>query len=439
VANAHNIPNTSDRAFVLADIASSLPSKLNELATGLFEEVTSIISTLPSVIDQLEEYQQLAFCALQTHPHFSRQSIRLAMENVRSSTVTDFIPAQRKLVDLAYRVDPEFANSLVSALDDDPAREDRRARLLRKDYESLEVRKKLLENVSCASETDLPRPGVLSREAWRLLAKTHSGRVSTMPLAAMRRLLESVSQLPFHESYSAVAWIIESAVQRFSATDQARTELLPLFDAILTAAELCARVAAKAVGVHNGIRQFAAASASGRVFPIGPGKRTDAMGFIRDWMQEKIRDYVTICDPFFGLDELEVIRMILNTGTKCRVSVLTSAKHQNQSSVPQSWEDAFRNYWRLRISDEEPPETDIVIVGTKSGGELPIHDRWILTQGSGLRLGTSLNSIGKNRYSEISVLSSDEAEELEKITTAYLLRQKRTHNGERLLYSVFSL
>jgi hypothetical protein len=438
IDDADRVPNMSDRAFVLADIACSIPPRFHSLAAELFERARSIASAIPSVVDQLGQYEHIAVCAGRSDSLVARQSIRQAMESVRASLDPDLIPTQRRLVDLAYRFDPEFASSLVSALDDDPAREDRRARLLRKDYKSLETRRKLLESASSSCEDDVS-PSVLSREAWRLLGKTHSGRVSTMSLEVMRRRLESVSHLPFHRSYPALAWIVESAVQRFGTTDQARTELIPIFDATLIAAGLCARVAAKAVGVHDGIRRFAASSVSGRAFPIGPGKRVDALVFIRDWMQEKLRDYVKICDPFFGPDELEIVRLVLNTGTECTVSVLTSRKHQLQSGVPQPWDQSYRDFWRLRISDLEPPETDIVIVGTKSGGELPVHDRWILTRGSGLRLGTSLNSIGKNRYSEISVLSSDEAEELEKIANSYLFREKRDHEGERLQYAVFTL
>jgi hypothetical protein len=81
-----------------------------------------------------------------------------------------------------------------------------------------------------------------------------------------------------------------------------------------------------------------------------------------------------------------------------------------------------------------------VIVGTQTKHDSPIHDRWWLTQGGGLRIGTSLNSLGRSKSSEISTLQPEAAANLEEEVNQYLQRPlKREHNGERLLYSSFNL
>lgn len=437
--SSERLPNLADRAFVLSDLGRSLPHKFHQLATELFEKSKTIVSELPSVIDRLVEFEHLAICAGSSDNAIAKQCIKLAMNGVKLTVDPELIPPQRRLIDLAYRLDPEFAGSLVSTLDTDPAREDRRTRLLQRDLRALEARKKLIDASGSCDEGQMS-PNTLSKEASRMLGKMHSGRASTMSLDAVRNRLECVSHLPFHRSYPALAWIVESAVQRFSSTEQqARAELMPMYEAIVVASALCVRFATNASGIHDGIRRFAGCSKVSMAFPIGPGRRSDAFAYIQAWLQENLRDYAKICDPFFGPEELDVLRMILLTGTICNVSVLTSARHQHQSAVTQPWDQAYRNHWRTRVSDQEPPETDLVIVGTKGGGDLPIHDRWILTRGSGLRLGSSLNSIGKTRHSEISVLSADEAQELENIVDAYLMRQKRDHEGERLQYTIFNL
>jgi len=74
--------------------------------------------------------------------------------------------------------------------------------------------------------------------------------------------------------------------------------------------------------------------------------------------------------------------------------------------------------------------------GTEPGGQLPVHDRWWLTPGYGLRFGTSFNGLGHSRDSEISLLSPEEAEIFEQEVDQYLLRKKREHRGEKLLYTI---
>ena len=78
-------------------------------------------------------------------------------------------------------------------------------------------------------------------------------------------------------------------------------------------------------------------------------------------------------------------------------------------------------------------------MGAKAGGESPIHDRWWLTKDSGIRIGTSINSLGITRISEISYLTREEAAEREQLIKRYLNKVEREHRGERLLYTSFTL
>jgi hypothetical protein len=121
-----------------------------------------------------------------------------------------------------------------------------------------------------------------------------------------------------------------------------------------------------------------------------------------------------------------------------KVTILTSRKQQDQEKVQWPWDDYYLKYWHKNFSDETPPKTEIVVVGGKNG-ELPIHDRWWLTKGSGLRLGSSFGGVGKSRDSEISVLAPIEAEERLQRTDSYLTRQKREHLGDRLTFNFFEL
>jgi hypothetical protein len=123
----------------------------------------------------------------------------------------------------------------------------------------------------------------------------------------------------------------------------------------------------------------------------------------------------------------------------CRVFVLTSKKQQLNDGLVVPCDEAYRSHWRLSVSDQDPPYAEIVIVGTESHGDSPIHDRWWLTHGSGLCMGTSLNSLGITKSSDLRILSMQESETREKEVDKYLHREKREHNNERLFYSLFTL
>lgn len=76
--------------------------------------------------------------------------------------------------------------------------------------------------------------------------------------------------------------------------------------------------------------------------------------------------------------------------------------------MPKPWDEEYRRCWVQNVSVHSPPDTEIVLFGVAPNGESAIHDRWILSGEKGLRLGTSINSLGM-KLSEISILNSEEA------------------------------
>ena len=120
--------------------------------------------------------------------------------------------------------------------------------------------------------------------------------------------------------------------------------------------------------------------------------------------------------------------------------MITSKKKQKQDN-PQaagSLQEAFSQYWTRNFSEQPPPETEIVVVGD-AAGELPVHDRWWLTSGSGIRMGTSFNQIGITKDSEISRLTQEEFTARLEETLNLLTRQRPASSGTRLHYETFWL
>ena len=146
---------------------------------------------------------------------------------------------------------------------------------------------------------------------------------------------------------------------------------------------------------------------------------------------------VTIVDPYFGIDDLEFLVQVIEADTDLHVQIVTSKAHQLKQKVNSDLPSAYSTAWR-RLCEHTPPETEILVIGTEGTGVAPFHDRWILSKGVGLRLGTSLNSLGNND-SEISVMGGEEVSGLEKTVERYLSRQMKVYKDERLRYEMFEL
>ena len=174
---------------------------------------------------------------------------------------------------------------------------------------------------------------------------------------------------------------------------------------------------------------------------VHPGERDKAIQFIRDWFINNVHEYLKISDEYFGPDDLEILLLLRSVKPNCRVQILTSKQHQDNEKVgmPNKWEEIYCTYWRLHISSvQDPPDTEITVIGTITRGESPVHDRWWLTEGSGIRVGTSFNGLG-NSLSEISILPSEVAATREREVDNYLQWVVREYKGEKLQRWVFPL
>jgi hypothetical protein len=160
--------------------------------------------------------------------------------------------------------------------------------------------------------------------------------------------------------------------------------------------------------------------------------------YLEQWLRNNGKEYLKICDPYFGPKDLGILKIVLSAAHDLQVTVVTSLKQQQQEKLEWPADEFYLRYWQRHFSDQAPPQTEIVVVGGRAG-ELPVHDRWWLTNGAGLRLGSSFEGIGKSRDSEISVLTDSEVAERLEITDAYITRQKREHRGEKLTYHFFEM
>jgi MoxR-like ATPase len=435
------IPNTADRAYVLATIGPLLPNRERAWRTEIFQQAWTLVSALPASRDKIERYQQLAERALEHDPKFSRECLEAGIRVVANHQSSDDGRAAR-LIDVAYQIDPEFASSLAAILNDDPAKANPResrtpvAQSVGERLSTLKLSHRL--GAQDVDPREMKTDQNVPEAAWIKLGELNAGKATVRPYE-MEDYTEMAGEFPLSEAYPIMCWIIQNSVLRFRGTDQEASKLIPIVDATLLSAGLAQQLAARTVEQYRAARDESRIQESRELIVVKPGERERGIEFIREWLRSHVHDYLKICDPYFSLPDLEVLKLVKELRPDCSIQVLTSRREQEKAGVRLPYQEAYEQYLRLHVLSDEPPPTEVIIAGVGSPGDSPIHDRWWLTAGSGLRIGTSFNSLGISKESEVSVVAESEAAALEASVDEYLVRRRREFKSEKVSYSIVVL
>lgn len=444
IQRAETIPNASDSSFVLAKIALTMPSEGTKgtIRQDVLTEAGSIVASLPSYSERVECFTMLAEEIVDSdyadrYISLAKQYLKNAMTEAAGAKDKNHHDQQRRIIDIAYQFDEELAQSLASQAIDDPARLKEQIQL-----------NQLTKNVAEPQRASLPSEGstlsprekeMLSEAAWRSLISINSKSRSWVRLEHIRNIIGFAAHMSLAESYPLMAWAIEHTVYKYANDTEARARLTYLFDSTVTAANLALQLGANATDRAKRVKDYSPSSPATTTGLIRVGDREAAIRFIRTWFEQSVHEYVKIADPYFGPDELEWVRLLADSVRDCRVQVLTSRKAQQQSGIQTPWEDSYNLHWKLKISDQEPPDTEIVVAGRKPHGDSPIHDRFIITKGGGLAIGASLHDLGITKDAKITILPAEDAEDVERKIDQCLNMQLRTHRGEKVQYSLFNM
>ncbi len=431
VARARALPNTADQAFVLGYVADAMPTRLDGLKRETISAARDAIQELGSLYDRVERSRTLAIIVSRSDPELARTLLRTAMESSTRVTTGDVHSIQRSIVDLAHKIDPAFAAMLAEIVDDDPAR--RRSRsLLANDLRILEARSKILDpRADEVAAKDLPE------FAWDALGALNAGRLSCAPLDRIRREVARVVRMPLSEAYPVLLWALANLRTQYGKTKMAESLLRPAFDSTIVGSRIAVRLAELSLARTSATKETLPPKSTDGHLVVKDGDRVAAFRYIEDWLRRVAPRNLVVVDPYFGPDDLEIVKLVQEASPLCESYVLFGVEGTNGVTEPVA--AAFRSHWRIRLSAADPPQTVLVLVRTEARGLFPLHDRWILGTGCGLRLGTSLKSLGRRKTSEISLLEQAEAEHLQGLVQGYVRQSIRDFRGERIIYDAFTL
>jgi hypothetical protein len=330
----------------------------------------------------------------------------------------------RRAADIAYRLDSQFAQKFAAATDDDPARA--KARTVMQQELSAIADSQKIGNEGWLSDDDAKS----ANASWSALARRNAKGVSHLGKQDIWALIERAAGVPLRLSFPMLNLAFATAEQFYSGSNDSARYLRAMFAGAIEATRV-ARNLATGSRRSVSVRPLGASSTSRLV---GAGQRAAALEWLEEWCAAEAKESLVMCDPYFGLEDLEAIKLVQSVAGNIRIQVITSKKALRNVASPH--DETFRRYWRQNISTVDPPRTEIMSIGVGELGISPIHDRWWIAAKSVLHFGTSFSGLGK-RDSEI--LLEGEASDVRSLVTSYLSRERIRHDEHRIEYTMFSI
>lgn len=430
-AMAEAIDNVADRAFVFMSLAVSLPPKYNSHKKRYLEKTLELISHIPSPIDRLSHLQDYAEEAYASDAVASaKETLRLAMK--LSTEIQDNAKTaqhRRELIDLADQIDPGLADELIEIVDDDPARVE-----MKQDAQkagALVKAKRELANAMQIKDTLNCDVGMLPEAAWKNLAALEAGRLVPKPLDVMTEYVTLAGNSTLHDAYPVLSWHLENMARKFTSQRDIAVNISPVCEALLLSTELAHTIIDKAM--HHNVEDLEEDRDEGLL--VRRKTREEALRSIEEWVRANANEYIKYCDAYFSPKDISLLKLILGQAPQCKVYVLASKPYLiNEGALS---DDAFRKAWKEQC-EQDPPETEVIALAYADSHRHVIHDRWLLTKGSGLRLGTSFNSLGDEKLSEISQIDAGRVAAIEEQLDRYIAKQ-RLIDGVKMQYTSFTL
>lgn len=421
---ARGISNVADRVVVAAMVGSCAHGARGNAVIGdWIADIRADLALIPSDQDRVDRHDWVARIVGAVDKGACRGLVSDAMRLIVQLPETDdLVRRQRSLLDLANTVDTKLADRLIELNDTDEARQAR----LKIEKERRSYRLTIARNPS-AGEIGKMSDHELADACRDNLARLNSGRISARSIHEFRLFQARASKMSIVSASAVWHFVLESSLRKRKA-DRDTDFASRLFDATCKAAEVVCGLIGK---VFSGTDQ----SKTLEVGIVRNGEREMFLEQVVSWGKTQSNQIIRISDPYFGPDDVALIRAICSHASNTKFRILTSKECVRRLD---DVAEAFESAWR-ELSDDVVPEMTVVVMGLGSQGKHPIHDRWIVSDIGGLRLGTSVHSMGGLRTSEISGMSADEAANARNEIDELLVSPPREIHGERLSVVQYSI
>lgn len=430
-AVAENINNLADKGYVFVCLGISMPSKYATHKKRMLEKALTLFSMIPSPLDRighLHGYAHEVFStdAISSAKEALRQAMRLSVDLENSGSA---VRHRRDVIDLADQIDPVLADELIEMIDDDPARTElkrdaKRAIAVTKSRRQLANARQIKDVSDCDFE-------LLPAAAWKNLATLLAGRLEVKSVELTTEYVSLAGKGDVEGAYPVLAWHVENLARKYKSQADISENIAPICEALLLSIEL-AHVILGQSAANNREPNFEK-SADGMLVP--QGSRENVIHVIEKWLVDNAIEYIKVSDPYFSQNDIPLLRAFEAHAPSCKVYILASKAFLVKNNALS--DDVFRAAWAEQ-SDQSPPDTEIIALSSADSSRDVIHDRWLISKGAGLRLGTSFASLGGNKLSEISAIELSKLKDVEAKLDQYINRD-RIVDGVKIRYTTFTL
>lgn len=421
------IPNVADRVLVYVYLAEQMAVQQTLLGETALKEAENNVPDIKNPIDRAERLYSIAKAWKKLdRPEAVKKLLKdsiLALGTFPIAKKRDEIIEQA--LELAHSVDPNFASSLAPVVENPIA--EHKARMAW-ETKSLQKAPQNIEHVEEPKSQEFQV--MLGRAAFEMNAELNANAgILPHPIVPMKWLRQMVNA-KFEDLEKVVSW----AITYVHRQNRSREEISGLFQAIIDALYLCINIGNASIGKQSMRPSLSSVALPQNLRLFKAGSKTTALGTVHEWIQSNATEYLIIYDPYFNSSNLGILKSVQSD---LNIYIYTSWKAQNGLSPgDKSVEQIFRNAWKS-ISESDPPWTQIFIVGIRSG-DSPIHSRYILTDGKGLNLGTSISGLG-DKDSDLRILDAIETANIAEEFIEPLRGPQPRFRNERLLVHTFVL
>ena len=436
------IANKADQSFIyciLSEIAGSINVPPN-MRGDLMKKSLDLLDQLNCDLEYVTGITNIGGVLTQSQknlPISCKEKMKIGFK-LTLSKKSDSLHYQKRLLDIAYKVDKTFAKALYNLLDDDEGRKNTREKKRLKEHIAILEAQSSINNEGKITIKD-SESKVYSRACVNSLAELNSGLLVTKKPSTLWYLFDAAHKLPINESFPIYSYYFQNLVNRLESSNEAESTILPFFESLnllCTTIETLSDKSRKKTNYQAGKGINIEGDHNNRIIRVG--ERELALSYLKEWLQDHLDEYIKICDPYFNTEDLHVLKTILEIQPSASVDILTSLQPFKEEYTTINLNESWLEQWRL-ISSQDPPHTKINVIVRKNDKKTPFHDRWIITKNAGLRIGTSINSIGMGKESEISKMAKNEKEQVENLLDQYLSFKVLSHKNEKLHYQTILL
>jgi hypothetical protein len=431
--NIPSIKNIADQSYVWCELASA--SKKQTERRSCFDKSIELIEEIPSIYDRVWHLEMVARLAWHANEKaLSKDCLGKAVREIVTSNSKDKrTDVSKRIINLAHRLDPEFARTLATVIENEAT-----SNLFKQTVKKQELQISALDSVidhkhiDNESENEIDYPNVIW-EAWGML---NAGIINPTKLKLLFEYYKIAANADILKSYSIYSWIIENILLVYTGPQNKATVVRTLVDSLKSSCEYCISYLSHLYEINFSPFKKLERSIDG---VIGIGERRKFMEELELWLKENTNSEIYIIDPYFCIEDLEILKYIYSANDNVSIVIVTSEKQQRKQEISlDAIESTYCEYWRDNISLIQLSKVKLILLNTEPSGNTPIHDRWIISGDVGLHLGTSINSIG-NKLSGANAESTRVIDDVKSEIHAFINGERTNYNGEKIRCRTYQL